>query len=465
LREFTPWAIAGLCALGMAASPALAASDASDDKSVTEKVLDILKDQGTIDDAKYDELMREAEQERKAAPLPAVSAAEPNPEGWSAYWKDGTRIERNDGYYKIKIGGRVQYDFAAIGADSDVNDEFGTDTRGTGVDLRRGRLFVSGNIGEHGIFKGQYDFAGDGEGDLKDAYGGLTKLPGVGTAKLGHFKEPFSLEEQTSSKYITFMERSLPILAFSKARNAGLGFNNTAFDQRMTWAIGGFRETDDNGDGFSNDSAYNVSLRMTGLPVYEDDGRELVHVGYSYSHSFLNNEDVRFRARPEAHSTSKRLVDTRIDGVDIVSDGVDVFGGELAWVRGPLSLQGEAVATLVDRDKASDRTFWGASGQVSYFLTGEHRVYDLKTGAFKRTAPNEDFSISKNQWGAFEVAARYSHLSLNDGSLRGGIESNYTLGVNWYLYRNLRLMVNGVWAHLNGVGDMYIGQTRVSLDF
>ena len=373
MREFTSWSIAGLLALGIAASPAQAAGDASGDKSVTEKVLDILKDQGSIDDAKYDELMREAEREKKAAAQPAASAAaESNPEGWSAYWKDGTRVERNDGYYKIKIGGRVQYDFAGIGADSDLNEEFGNDTRGTGVDLRRARLFVSGNIGEHGIFKAQYDFAGDP--DMKDLYGGLTKLPVVGTVRAGHFYEPFSIEQQTSSKYITFMERGLPIIAFSKERNAGLGFNNTAFDQRMTWAIGGYRETDNDGDNFSNDSAYNVSMRVTGLPVYEDGGEKLVHVGYSYSHSFLNNDDIRFRARPEAHATSKRLVDTRNAlGEDIISDGVDVFGGEFASVHGPLSFQAEGVAALVNQDKASDRTFWGATGQVSYFLTGEHR--------------------------------------------------------------------------------------------
>jgi phosphate-selective porin OprO/OprP len=459
LREFTSWSIACLLALGLAAAPAQAESG---DKSVTEKVLDILKDQGSIDDEKYDELMREAEEEKKAAALTAAgSPAEPNPEGWSAYWKDGTRIERNDGYYKIKLGGRIQYDFAGIGSESDVNDEF--DVRGTGTDVRRARLFMSGNIGEHGIFKAQYDFAGS-DADMKDLYGGLTKLPVVGTARAGHFYEPFSLSQQTSSKYMTFMERGLPILAFSKERNAGLGFNNTAFDQRMTWAIGGYRETDDDGEDFSNDGNYNVGIRMTGLPVYEDGGKELVHVGYSYSHRFQNNETVTFAAKPEAN-TAPRLASTAPFDDQMLSDGVDVLGGELATVHGPLSFQSEVVAALVDRDKMSDRTFWGITGQVSYFLTGENRVYDQKAGAFGRTAPNQDFSISKGQWGAFEVAARYSHLSLNDGSIRGGILNDYTVGVNWYLYRNLRLMVNGVWAHLNGVGDTYIGQTRVSLDF
>jgi phosphate-selective porin OprO/OprP len=450
-----------MAGLGLAGSPAWATGDA-DDKNVTEKVLDILKDQGTIDQKRYDELMREA-QEEKAAGLPAVAAKDQ----WEAYWKDGTRIERKDGSVKIKFGGRVQFDAAAIGAEGRVQQRFATE--GTGVDFRRARLFMSGSIGEHGIFKVQYDFAGS-DADFKDVYAGLTNLPVIGTIRAGHAYEPFGLDQQTSSKYITFMERNLPTLAFSRERNSGVVINNTAFDDRMTWGIGGFREVDDTGEAFSNQGDYNLALRVTGLPVWEDDGKQLVHVGYSYRHEFRGDENVRFRARPEAN-TAQRLVDTG----NLLSDGVDAFGAELATIRGPLSLSGEWVSAFVEGGDLSpsspagtiarDSEFYGASVQVSYFLTGEHRVYDQKLGAFKRTAPMKPFSLSKGQWGAFEVGARYSHLNLNDNMVRGGVMSDYTIGVNWYLYRNLRVMLNGVLAHLNGVGDTYIAQSRVSLDF
>lgn len=462
MEKRTTWVIAAMASLGLAAAPALATDADGDDKSVTEKVLDILKEQGTIDQQRYDELKSEAQAERESG-LPAVAAKDE----WEAYWKDGTRIERKDGSVKIKFGGRAQFDAAAIGAEGRVQQRF--DVEGTGVEFRRARLFVSGSMGEHGIFKVQYDFAG-GEAEFKDVYAGLTNLPYVGTARAGHAYEPFGLDQQTSSKYITFMERNLPTTAFSNERQSGVVLNNTAFDERMTWSIGGFRSADDFGDGFSNQGLYDVALRITGLPVWEDDGERLVHVGYSYTHEFRGGDITRFRSRPEAHLASY-LVTTP----DILSDGVDTFGVELGTVQGPLSVQGEWVSAFVDAANpgatppptaiARDSEFYGASVQVSYFLTGEQRVYDTELGAFGRTAPNEPFSLSKGQWGAFEVGARYSHLNLNDNTVRGGVLSDYTLGVNWYLYRNLRIMLNGVLAHLNGVGETYIAQSRVSLDF
>ncbi len=63
------------------------------------------------------------------------------------------------------------------------------------------------------------------------------------------------------------------------------------------------------------------------------------------------------------------------------------------------------------------------------------------------------------------IAARYSYLDLSDQNIRGGTENNTTLGINWHLYSNFRIMANWVHAHLNGVGDEDIAQMRFSLEF
>jgi phosphate-selective porin OprO/OprP len=450
----------------LTALSASAEDPAAPQKSVTEQVLDLLREQGTIDDARYEALKRQAEEEKRqqqeqaraeVPPPTPVEPSAPDPEAWKIYFKDYLRIERNDGKYKLHVGGMTQFDIVGVTQQQDLEDL--VDNQGTGTDFRRARLSVDGELGENLIFKGEYDFA-NGDASFADVWVGLQRLPVVGRVQAGHFKEPMSLEEITSDRFITFMERALPVQAFSPARNAGVGVANTAFEQRLTWAVGGFQETDNFGEDFSEGSNYNVTARLTGLPYWEDEGSQLVHVGYSYSHRFRDDEEINFDPRPEVN-TSDALVDTG----DFVSDGVDVFGVELATVLGPFSLQGEFLDALANQDSGDHGNFYGTYAAVSWFVTGEHRVYDPRIGAFARTSPTNPFSISKGQWGALELAARYSHVNLNDGDVRGGIENNVTSAVNWYLFSNLRIMTDWVYANRNGTGNQHAIMTRFSLDF
>ena len=46
--------------------------------------------------------------------------------------------------------------------------------------------------------------------------------------------------------------------------------------------------------------------------------------------------------------------------------------------------------------------------------------------------------------GSWEIGFRYSYIDLNDSSagVMGGVETNYTVGLNWYWNQNMRLMFN-----------------------
>jgi phosphate-selective porin OprO/OprP len=360
--------------------------------------------------------------------------------------------------YKLHLGGLTQFDIAGIEEDDALKD-LGFHNEGTGEEFRRARLIAEGELGEYAIFRAEYDFAG-GDANFKDVWVGLQHLPWVGRFQAGHFKEPQSLDELTSDRFITFMERALPVLAFSTDRNSGLAVMNTAFDKRMTWGVGGFRQANNFGDGFSESSPYNVTARISGLPVYQDDGRMLVHAGYSYSHRFRDSDEITINPRPEVH-LSGPIINTGA----LATHGADVFGAELATVTGPVSLQGEFLDELVNTKVGNDANLWGAYGQISWFLTGEHRAYDQSAGAFGRTSPKNPFSISKGQWGGWELAARYSYVDLNDESVRGGIEQDVTTAVNWYLYGNFRIMLDYVWARRNDVGDQNTLMTRFGIDF
>lgn len=446
---------------------------AADDRTVNEKILDILLEQGTIDTERYEELSREAQEEKRllaSARAEADHEEETDPKGWRAFWRDGVRIERNDGLVKMAFGGRLQVDFGGASAQSALqrtttggnseNPPEPFDAEGHGVEIRRARIGASGSFGENGIFKSEFDFAG-GEVTLDDVYAGLRGIPLLGTIRLGHMKEPASLDEQTSTKFTTFMERALPVAAFSPGRNTGVGVGSTLFDQRMTWSAGAFREVGSSGDGFSNHSAYNATVRVTSLPVWEEDGRRMLHTGFWYSHKFRHDGPLQYQPIAESH-----LVGPLTSMPEISTDGVDLAGAELAFAVGPFSMQGEYIHSFVQGGQDQrDVDFYGSYVFASYVLTGERRPYDQQRAAFGRLRPSHPFSIGEGSFGAWELAGRWSLLDLNDQDVRGGILNNFTAAVNWYLYDNMRLQTNYVLAHRNNVGNDHIVQSRVAVDF
>lgn len=359
------------------------------------------------------------------------------------YWKEGLRLdstkETEDGVkpFQLKIGGRIQNDWGWFTADDDLKSVADT---GTGTEFRRARIAIEGKIYEDYEFKAQYDFAGDP--DFKDVYMAANNVPVAGQLKVGHFKEPASLEELTSSKYITFMERALPNV-FSPSRNTGFQAMNSFVDDRMTAAAGVFRETDDLGFGEGGGN-WALTGRVTGLPWYAEEGRKLVHVGAWGSYRNTSDDDLRVRQRPEAHLPG-RFVDT-FDQVGAVDDSA-LFGVEAALVYGPFSAQTEYTWQSLNRVSGEDVSFQGFYIYGSYFITGEHRPYKTGAGAFDKVKPKKNFQISKNTGpGAWEIALRYSHLDLDDEDVRGGKEDNITAGVNWYLNPNMRIMLNYIHA-------------------
>lgn len=448
----------GLIAAGfLLASPALA-----QEKSVAVEILDILKANGQISDAQYQDLMKKAraEGEKVEAAITTSKAKDPDPKTMRVYWSSGLRLKSNDGNFSLKIGGRIMNDWAIYSTDSDTPDAYRS--IGDGTEFRRARLYMEGEVYKNIKYKAQYDFAGQ-DADFKDVYIELKKIPTLGNLRIGHFKEPMSLEELTSSKYLTFMERSLPNV-FTQGRNTGFQIANTFTDRRATAAVGVFRDVGDSGNGFGKNSDYNVTARITALPWYEDKGKKLVHVGFGYTHEFRDNDsDIRYRARPEAH-LGPRFVDTR----SFRAEGIDYFNPELAAVYGPFSLQGEYIVTEVNSDGYDDPSFDGAYIYGSVFLTpGDYRRYKTSSGAFDRVKPANDLSWSGGGYGAIEAAFRYSNLNLSDGMIQGGTLSNFTAGLNWYLNPNFRFMLNYVhadaWRRTGFEADII--QMRAQVDF
>ncbi len=346
------------------------------------------------------------------------------------YWDGRLRMKSDDGRFNVQLRGRLHYDLVFWGReDSAISDSLGR--LGDRTIFRRARLGTQGTLWGVLDYKAEWDFAG-GDASRKDLYMKYNDLGPLGSLTIGHVKEPFSLEELTSSNSVTFMERSLPT-QFAPNHNLGFLLQDQIFDKRVTWALGVFDQDDDNSHG-----DWAVTGRVTGTPLYLDDGNQLVHLGIAASRRGSGSDDrmTRYRARPEIRSND-RFVNT---GWLPQSGSTDMIGFEAAKKWGPASIQGEYIVAKPRLEGQSNPTFDGYYISASYVLTGESRGY---SGTFGGVKPRRN-AFEEGGIGAWEIAARYSNIDLDSNEVRGGKLNNITAGLNWYLNPSARMMINYV---------------------
>jgi phosphate-selective porin OprO/OprP len=316
------------------------------------------------------------------------------------------------------------------------------------IDIRRFRMGVAGLVRfwPGWNFKFEVDLT-DGENSLSDAY--LSRRSRKwGTVRIGNQKVAQTLSGQTSSLSGIFMERPLPVLAFTLQRRIGLGWDTH------------LRRLGANVTVFAADPNEKIGSQGWAARAYFNPTRDhfqVVHIGASIM-QLKSNADARTRARPESHTANTRLVDTGIrPGVSSIS----ALGVELAGSRGPVTFKSEFYATKWSRpDAANNPRFTGWYTQASWFLTGEIAHY--REGKFIR--PN-----IHGENGAVEAAIRVSTVDLNDSNVRGGTEKNLTFALNWYSKTNWRLMGNLIKVKADdgphGGQNFWITQLRVQYNF
>lgn len=334
-------------------------------------------------------------------------------------------------------------------------------------EFRRLRLFVEGE--GYGVYdyKLQLDFepensisVTDSGGDtstvpyaggvaMKDLWLGIKDIPLLGYVRFGHYKAPFSIEELTSSKYITFMERALPNV-FSPGREVGVTSFNVSEDEYVTWAVGCFFDDIDEvaKERVDDNQGVRVVGRATCTPYYDElaEGRYMTHLGICAMYTDDRDNSVRFRSRPEIHE-GPRLVDSGT----VAADDYTTLCAEAAWVHGPLSIQSEFMWVNVNTLAGADQDYYGAYAYLSYFFTGEHRPYERRWGRFGRIKPLENFWIVDTGAGrcvgrgAWEGTVRWSYLDLTDGPSAEQMH-DLTVGFNWYWNPYTRMMFNYIHA-------------------
>lgn len=333
--------------------------------------------------------------------------------------------------YVLTPFGRLQYDLGHVG------NPGGVAGLGFGREVRRARLGLEGKAPGGLGFKIEADFAG-GEFELTDAY--LTYKPSKSLRFVAGQHNNFqSLEELTSSRFISFLERAAFTDAFNFERRVGLSGTWSKRDILASAGvftgnietIGSFAEA----AGLEGSPAASVDARLVYAP--KSGGRQLHFGGTAHRRDAGGGDmSVRYRQRAFVHVKEARFLATPALTVEAQSN----YGLEAAAIDGPLHLAGEVHWLRPDRTgAAATPTFFGGYAEIGYHLTGETRGY--KAGRWDRTAVLRPLGKAGGL-GALQVNLRYDHLDLSSAGIVGGRQGGYQASLLWIPRDNIRFLLN-----------------------
>lgn len=368
--------------------------------------------------------------------------------------EDGILVfESADSQFKWWVDARAYLDVAMYMDDGGLynmdSDDIGdyedfwekNDALSGGAILRRARFALKSQLWDNWYGEVDFDFAEEATA-VKDAYISYRGLfNGNGQIRIGNFRQPNGLEEVTTSRNLMFMERSQGTEPFVVGRR--MGVEVTRWDKQYRGSISMF-----GGDveDFVKEANEQISFagRFNYAPIADDESTLLLGFsGTLQKPTFVGepNEDdersvssVKFNSRPESNVSDTKFIYAKIKDVEKFR----TFGGELAYVNKRFMVQGEYMAASVDRYEGKESiSYSGAYGFVSYFLTNDTHQYDYKDAEFARVTP-------RAKSGAWEIAARYSTVDLNDEDAgeEHGSATSFTFGVNYYPNPNIKMMLN-----------------------
>ena len=352
----------------------------------------------------------------------------------SAMFKNGLKSQSGDGAFKYQFFGLIQNDYNWYWDDGDnygstLNPESG---------FRRIRLGANGQMYGNVKWWSELNFSG-GDVSVADMWMELTGCS-FGSIRVGHMKEPYGFDWQTSDKFTQFMERNY-IYDMGPGRGLGIMLHGNCADDMVLYQVGAFRDSASSGDDVANakDGEYNFTARVSGRPIVEDDGTTWLHLGLSGSYRDFPGDGIT----PDTYTgTGFHGASTLAGGAagavagsaGIETDRGLLSGFEAAYVAGPITLLGEyGYASLRSAENLDS-----LSVEAAYWLTGENTAYDKASGSFGRTAPKHNFGDGEGM-GAWQLGLRFERIDQDHDSI-----DTWTLGVNWWLNPNTRVSFNAM---------------------
>ena len=392
-------------------------------------------------------------------------------------------IATADGRLSLAIGGLMQFDMGGYFQNPNSHTQF--PELNDGVNLRRGRIYFVGKFDDFRV-NVTPDFGGspDGSPTLFEANVNYTGIKPV-TATVGYFHPFVSLEDATFPGDLLFLERP-SIINIERSVAAGIqraslgadaateDFNASAY---LTGPLFGAQNPT-----LLNGEQVGFIGRLAARPYHDEDWN--LHAGFSGQTVFHTN--INASGTPGVSRTTLTLDDEpelRIDFNKLVNTGAlsargaSVYGGELGASGRNFLVEGEYYQIGVTQSKlpgvpAPRLGFNGGYVEGSWVLTGEPHRYSIDRASWGRPRVDHLFSLADGGIGAWELAARYSTVSLNSnvvpgvsqsvtGGIFGGQQQIAALALSWYPNDWLRFMLQFQYVDvnkLNSAGTVQIGQ-------
>jgi phosphate-selective porin OprO and OprP len=365
--------------------------------------------------------------------------------------------------------------------------------------FRRIRPTIEADFGKYVGLRLTPEFAGAGDAEaasLVDAYIDLKFSPAA-TVRAGKVKGPVSLERLQSGGSLTFVERGFPS-ELAPNRDLGVQLQGELFGAKLAYVIGAYDGTADGRNANVNaDNRLEYAARLFAEP-FKDDANALSGLGFGvagtvgskdqtitrttggnlsaqgradHSDNYAGQANpVLPRYRTPGQNTFFSYVGAEVNaaGTALTRTGVYADGDHVRispqayWYWNSIGLLGEYITSeqevgLNNVTEEFENKAWQIS--ASYVLTGEDASF---RGVTKIDQP---FAIGGPGWGALELAARYGELKIDEdvfdpvsgGSIDGVAVAdtafanpataaqeakNWTVGLNWYLTTNAKLVLN-----------------------
>jgi len=344
--------------------------------------------------------------------------------------KDGFVWQSNDGNYRLRLRGYAHFDTRSFF--DDVNTP-----ATSGFLFRRLRPGIEVNAGKNISFRFLSEFAGTSVSFL-DAF---VDLKAINELKLrfGKFKPPVGIERLQSGTNMAFIERALPTNLVPN-RDLGIQLFGDIGEGLIDYSVGAFNGTPDGGN-LNNDADDNKDLvarifthpfRVTGIDALSDLG-----LGYAVSEGDqFGTGYVAALRTPGQETFFSYLAGTTANGSHgRTSPQLYYYLGQWGllaeWVNSSQTVrQGANVETL---------THQASAYTLSYVLTGENN-------SFAGIKPYTEFNWENGTWGAIELVARVSELTIDTKAfplfanpvVSAQKASSTAYGLNWHLNKNLK---------------------------